>query len=196
VEQVIGRARRICSHQSLPIALQTVEVFLYLMTFTAKQLASDDAIELKLKDLSKRRPYIPLTSDENLFEISNIKEEVSGQLLQGIKESSIDCATHVKSSTKENLVCLSFGQPSVNEFSYHPNYAQDENDTVATLNRATVNWEGREFKFNGKKMVLREETKQVYDYDSYIQAKQVPGVRPILIGRLEQTNGKYRIVQS
>ena len=30
-EQVIGRARRICSHKNLPIALQTVEVFIYLM---------------------------------------------------------------------------------------------------------------------------------------------------------------------
>ena len=32
LEQVIGRARRICSHKNLPIALQTVEVFVYLMT--------------------------------------------------------------------------------------------------------------------------------------------------------------------
>ena len=31
VEQVIGRARRLCSHQSLPVQLQTVEVFLYLI---------------------------------------------------------------------------------------------------------------------------------------------------------------------
>ena len=48
-EQVIGRARRICSHQGLPKALQTVEVFVYLMTFTDEQLKSDDAIELKNK---------------------------------------------------------------------------------------------------------------------------------------------------
>jgi hypothetical protein len=33
LEQVIGRARRICSHKDLPEKLQTVEVFLYLMTF-------------------------------------------------------------------------------------------------------------------------------------------------------------------
>ena len=31
-EQVIGRARRICSHQELPPELRTVNVFLYLMT--------------------------------------------------------------------------------------------------------------------------------------------------------------------
>ena len=30
-EQIIGRARRICSHKDLPPALQSVEVFVYLM---------------------------------------------------------------------------------------------------------------------------------------------------------------------
>ena len=196
LEQVIGRARRICSHQDLPIELQTVEVFLYLMIFTADQLKSEDAIELKLKDLSKRMPYVPLTSDEKLFEISNIKEELTSQLLKGIKETSIDCAIHIKSSSKENLKCLSFGQPLPTAFSYNPNYSQDENDTVAALNRATVEWQGREFTFNGKKMILREETKQVYDYDSYQQALTTPGLRPILLGRLEKTDGKYRIIKA
>jgi hypothetical protein len=43
-EQVIGRARRICSHQDLPPELRTVNVFLYLMTFTKEQLAGDGAI--------------------------------------------------------------------------------------------------------------------------------------------------------
>lgn len=53
IEQVIGRARRICSHKDLPLELQTVEVFLYLMMFTEEQLKGDTAIELKLKDRSK-----------------------------------------------------------------------------------------------------------------------------------------------
>ena len=196
LEQVIGRARRICSHKDLPIELQTVEVFLYLMTFTPEQLNSNEAIELKLKDLSKRKPFVPLTSDEKLFEISNIKEELTSQLLKGIKESSIDCAIHVKSSSKENLSCLSFGQPSVNAFSYNPNYSQDENDTVVALNRATIEWVGREFKFNGKQMILREETKEVYDYDSYQQALQHPGINPILLGKLDKKDGKYRIIKA
>ena len=42
-EQVIGRARRICSHKNLPPALQTVEVYVYLMVFTPEQLESDNA---------------------------------------------------------------------------------------------------------------------------------------------------------
>jgi hypothetical protein len=198
VEQVIGRARRICSHQGLPKELQTVEVFIYIMTFTEQQLNSDFAIELKLKDLSKNAPYVPQTSDQKLFEISTIKEQLTSQLLKAVKESAIDCATHIKSSTKEGLVCLSFGQPNVNDYSYNPNYTQDENDTVADLNREKIDWEARPFtlKTTGKRYMLRMDTKQVYDYDSVIQAKQVPGIRPILIGKLvKNQKGEYEIVK-
>ena len=75
LEQVIGRARRICSHKALPLALQTVEVFVYLMIFSPEQLKSDDAIELKRKDLSKGVPKQPITSDQYLYEISEIKSK-------------------------------------------------------------------------------------------------------------------------
>ena len=198
VEQVIGRARRICSHQSLPKELQTVEVFIYIMTFTQEQLDSEFAIELKLKDRSKKSPFLPQSSDEKLFEISTIKEQLTSQLLRAVKESSIDCATHIKASTKEGLVCLSFGRPTTGDFSYNPNYTQDENDTVANLNREKIDWEARPFTFKttGKRYMLRMDTKQVYDYDSVIQAKEVPGVRPILIGKLVKNNkGDYEIIK-
>ena len=38
IEQVVGRARRICSHQDLPAELRTVQVFLYLMVYSPAQL--------------------------------------------------------------------------------------------------------------------------------------------------------------
>ena len=80
-ERVIGRARRICSHQALE-ELRTVEVFLYLMTFTDEQLYGNQedktkqekepvvSIELKLKDVSKIDKKTPLTSDEALLKFS------------------------------------------------------------------------------------------------------------------------------
>ena len=197
-EQVIGRARRICSHQGLPKALQTVEVFIYIMTFTKEQLDSEFAVELKLKDNSKRAPYLPQTSDQKLFEISTIKEQLTSQLLIGVKEAAIDCATHIKSNTKEGLVCLSFGQPTVNDFSYNPNISQDENDTIADINRVVIDWEAKPFthKPTGKRYMLRIDTRQVYDYDSVIQAKQTPGIRPILLGKLvKNSKGDYEIVK-
>ena len=184
-EQVIGRARRICSHQSLPKELQTVEVFIYIMIFTEQQLNSEYAIELKLKDQSKFVPYLPLSSDEKLFETSNIKEQLSSQILKCIKEASIDCATHIQSSTKEGLVCLSFGQSDANNFSYNPNYSQDQNDTIAALNVEKVDWKGRKFEWDdGKNYVLRLDTNQVYDYESVVQAKNIPGVKPLLLGKM------------
>lgn len=197
-EQVIGRARRICSHKDLPRELQTVEVFIYIMVFTQKQLDSENAIELRIKaqDRGKIAPYPIQTSDEKLYEISNIKERLSSQLLVGIKEASIDCATFTKSNSKEGLVCLSFGQPKATEFSYNPSLSQDENDTTAAINRVTINWRAREFEVKGKKFVLREDTQQVYDYESVMQARRIPGFAPILLGKMvKRSNGDLEIVK-
>jgi hypothetical protein len=197
-EQVIGRARRICSHQGLPKALQTVEVFIYIMTFTQAQLDSEFAVELRLKDVSKREPYVPQTSDQKLYEISTIKEQLTAQLLTSVKESAIDCATHIKSTTKEGLTCLSFGQPTVKDFSYNPNYSQDENDTVADINRVIVNEEYEIFthKSTGKKYALQPATQLVFDYESVMQSKKILGVRPILLGKLVKNDrGKLEIVK-
>jgi hypothetical protein len=118
VEQVIGRARRICSHKNLPEELQTVEAFVYLMTFSPEQISpkNDASIELKKRDLSKRKykifpdketmEFIPMTSDQALFEISVIKEEVSTTMTAAIKESSIDCSLYSRAGAKEQLHCL------------------------------------------------------------------------------------------
>ena len=197
LEQVIGRARRICSHQNLPKELQTVEVFIYIMTLTKSQIDSEFATELRLKDSSKHPPFAYQTSDEKLYEILTIKEQLTSQLLTAVKETSIDCSTYVKSNTKEGLVCLSFGQPNVNDFAYNPNLTQDENDTVAGINRVTIDWEAREFihPVSKRKYMLRVDTFQVYDYESVLQAKRIPGFRPQLIGNLvgDSTRG-YEIV--
>ena len=192
-EQVIGRARRICSHKDLPLELQTVEVYLYLSIFTPEQLKSEYAIELVLKDVSPRTG-VPQSSDEKLFEISNIKENLTSQLLIGVKETSIDCATHIQSSNKEGLVCLTFGQPSSDTFSYNPNYSQDENDTVAAQNKTIIEWEAQKMSLpDGRVFAFRTDNKQIYDYESYLQAKKIPGVRPILIGELVTQGSKTMI---
>jgi hypothetical protein len=198
IEQVIGRARRICSHKDLPLELQTVDVYIYIMVFTKEQLDSDYAIELKLKDQSKRIPNKYLTSDEALFEISNIKEQLTSQLLKAIKETSIDCATYSKSNINEGLVCLSFGHPNVSEFSYNPNYTQDENDTVAAINKIKNNWPAEEIFLPGigQRFFRRVGTNLIYDYDSVIQSRQIPGIQPILIGKLvKNSRGNYELIR-
>ena len=198
IEQVIGRARRICSHQGLEPQFRTVEVFIYLMNFTQQQLDSEFGIEIKMKDRGNIEPFFPQSSDEKLFEISTIKEQLSDQILRAIKSSSIDCITHSKSNRKEGIACLSFKTKDKFKFAYNPNIEQDQNDDIAIMNTEVHDWDVREIiiQSTGKKYMLRLDTKQVYDYDSVIKAKTFPGVNPILLGKLQiNKSGEYEIIK-
>jgi len=190
-EQVIGRARRICSHKDLPQQLRNVKVYIYLMTFSQKLLDSDVSIELRLKDKGKRNKSRPLTSDEALYEISTIKRDINKQLLKAIKESAFDCALHTTSESSEPLVCFSFG-PDVNPDSYTftPSLTGEEKDVVTKINIKKETWKAKELKIAGKVYALRQETGDVYDYDSYKQALKNPEINPTLVGKLQMGKDK------
>jgi len=202
-DQVIGRARRICSHKDLPESLRSVEVFVYLMTFTDKQINGDkDAknkedrqpiLSLALRnskaDKSKIDRLTPLTSDEALFEISNIKKTTSNSILRAIKSSSIDCALHFNSNKKEGFACYSFGSPSVTSFSHKPNYSTEEKDSVAAQNLKGVTWKAFPLTIQGTKYAHKrtdttnKKIGEIYDLESYLTAKNNPNINPILVGR-------------
>lgn len=198
-EQVIGRARRICSHQSLPPDLRTVNVFLYLMTFTPSQIEGENARELKLYDGSKLDENVPVTSDEALYEISTIKEQISKQILTAVKESSMDCAIYNKPGQKDSLQCFTFGKANPMSFSFKPSISNEEPDTVAKTNKEKVSWKAEEIKIpiNGvkKSFALYKERMEVYDLESYTDAVKY-GTDPILIGKLvKKPDGKVKFVQ-
>jgi hypothetical protein len=181
-EQVIGRARRICSHKDLPPALQTVEVFVYLMVFSEAQLKSDEAIELKRKDLSKSAPKTPLTSDQYLFEISEIKANLTNQLTEAIKESAFDCYIY------SNGKCVNFGDPSIDKFSYVPDFSEQQNDTTVQANKMAIEWKGKPVTINGVKYVYRrisDKVLNIYDLKSYEAALTDPSIVPVQIGTYE-----------
>ena len=181
-EQVIGRARRICSHKDLPKSLQTVEVFVYLMVFSPEQLKSDEAIELKRKDLSKALPKMPQTSDQYLYEISEIKANLTAQLTDAIKESSFDCYIY------SNGKCVNFGDPTNNKFSYVPDYSQQQNDTTVKGNKIAIEWVGKPVQINGVNYVYRrtnDNTLKIYDLASYEAALHDSSVIPLQIGTLK-----------
>ena len=199
IEQVIGRARRICSHQDLPPDLRTVKVFLYLMTFTEEQLSGDGAVELKLNDVSKFDDSVPVTSDETLYEISVIKERISQQLLTSVKEASMDCAIYNKPGTKDAIKCFSFGKASPSSFSYKPSISNEEVDTVTQMNKMKTMWKAEEITIpiDGikKKFARNPETNDVYDLQSYNDASEFGG-EPVLIGRLiKKPDGKFKFVK-
>ena len=181
-EQVIGRARRICSHKDLPLALQTVEVFVYLMIFSESQLKSDEAIELKRKDLSKAVPKFPITSDQYLFEISEIKAGLTSQLTDAIKESAFDCYIY------SNGKCVNFGDPTNDKFSYVPGFTEQQNDITVRANKNAVEWVGKPITINGVEYVYRrinENVMDLYDKEIYKRALTDASIAPLKVGTYE-----------
>ena len=163
IEQVIGRARRICSHQELPKELQTVEVFVYLMIFTETQIKASK--ELRKMDLSKRgNPRQPVSSDYALYEINLIKSELSAQFIKAIKESSIDCAIH---PNNKDLVCMNFGTDPSNDFITTPSIHNEQSDKITKLNVKKKTWKARKIRINGIEYAYNEDTGVIYDYDMY-----------------------------
>ena len=191
-EQVIGRARRICSHKDLPKALQTVEVFVYLMIFSEAQLKSDEAIELKRKDLSKAVPKVPITSDQYLFEISEIKANLTAQLTDAVKESAFDCYIY------NNGKCVNFGDPRNDSFSYVPDSSEQQNDTTVKANQVAEEWAGKLITINGVEYVYRRVNNNVFDlYDIaiYRRAMNDPSIAPLKIGTYEMNERGERVLK-
>ena len=142
-EQVIGRARRICSHNNLPVEYRNVKVFLYLMVLSENQKKTkeqdpENGIADKAlldKDVSKYDKNEPFTSDQTLWEISNIKENINKQILDVIKGTSIDCSLHRKDG--DEYSCLSYGMPNADEFALEPNIHKAATDKESGLNKKT-----------------------------------------------------------
>ena len=148
------------------------------MNFSKEQLESDLSIELRLNDTSKLDSKQALTSDEALFEISNIKEDITIQLMNAVKETAMDCSLH--KGKDSSLTCYSFGNPKPENFSYVPALENEEEDKVSQLNKVKITWKARAVTINGKKYAINEKTMEVYDFESYL-AKN-----PIKIGVLKK----------
>jgi hypothetical protein len=183
-EQIIGRARRICSHIDLPEELRTVDVFLYLMRFTARQMASDndESLNIRMNDKSKTDGTTPMSTDQSLYEISNIKERITRQILTAVKESSFDCMIHANASSKERLNCYSFGVGTGEEsLAYQPNIATEEDDKTKKLNKQTKTMALRKLTVSGKEYAEDPDTHIIYDMELYKMGNLVERGRRTII---------------
>jgi len=186
-EQVIGRARRICSHYDLPEDLRTVKVFFYISVFSEQQKTDKQNIELMIRDLS-RIDNRPVTTDESLYDISIIKNNMNSQILKAIKESAIDCRLYSKANKDENLVCYGFGKIHSNDFSSYPSLEQDEyeKEEINVEKRTTGLTETKPI--NGIIYAIDKKTKILYDLESFKQGEK------IAVGRLEKEGKQFKVI--
>jgi hypothetical protein len=192
IEQVIGRARRICSHQDLPQELRTVKVFLYLAVLSEEQKVSANNIELRIRDVSKLDDETPVTTDETLFETASIKNKINKQILKAAKETAVDCSLYSSKNKDEPLVCYGYGKVESNQFSSHPSFEEDSYAVPEPANKKYDIWVAQDLVINGIKYALNKETNEVYDMDSYEQHKAT-GSDMILIGRLVKQGKGFRV---
>lgn len=192
LEQVIGRARRICSHQDLPSELRTVQVFLYIATLTEQQSKDEKHIELRLRDVSKLTSKLTndtddssllgryvrnltespgvVTTDQQLFENALRKDYVNSQILSAVKETAMDCRLYGKQTKDENLVCYSFGQVQSNAFGSLPTLTQDLAETSVDETRETQTM-FVSLTYKNKKYMKNMKTGELYEMTKYKEAK-------------------------
>lgn len=112
LDQVKGRAIRICSHMDLDPAERTVNVYTYIAKFSAKQLAERSVNETLLNiDGGK-------TTDQSIYDLLKAKKKLADSLLDVMKKSAVDCELN---ATENGIFsCYRFaGTPSM-EPMFHP----------------------------------------------------------------------------
>ena len=72
------------------------------MTFTDEQISSSISTELKLKDRSSIDAKSVLTTDEYIYEKSNLKDQINNEFINAIKESAIDCNLHRSKNSSDS----------------------------------------------------------------------------------------------
>jgi len=197
VDQVVGRARRICSHEDLPEELRTVEVFIYLSCATPVQIEKN--IEIKINDLSKLTykthdekrgreilEHVPFTTDQYLLEIAQIKDSITRQILKVVKETAIDCSLY-NNNPQEPLVCYGFGQVEPQSFASYPTLERDAQEKTAVKTETKKSLAA--LSEGGVKYAVDKNTWVVYDFASYELAKAKRG-QLVAIGKYDTIKKK------
>lgn len=111
VEQMIGRAIRICSHKALPHAERHVDVYRY------KSVRSD-----RLKKW---------TTDQYIEDLARSKDGLIRSFLDAVKEVAIDCQLNKNhNKLEQDYRCFQFEEPSLFEPQIGPAYKDDIYDDI------------------------------------------------------------------
>jgi hypothetical protein len=131
LEQVKGRAIRICSHKSLPFAERTVQVYTYISKFGEKQKKDRQVDETLI------RKDDGLSTDQSIFGVSNDKKQLSESLFDAMKRAAVDCELNTTENGEPALACYTFNvTPETNMIPiYHPKLSEDLTESASSVRR-------------------------------------------------------------
>jgi hypothetical protein len=124
LDQVKGRAIRICSHKDLPFKDRTVDIYTYYTVFSPDQLKSEK-IDMTIRSTDNNE-----TSDEKVYYVSKRKDEINQELWKVMKESAVDCDLNLGENGK--IQCFEVnGRPT--QYLFDPNLEIDISITTTEL---------------------------------------------------------------
>ena len=157
VDQVIGRAVRTKSHIDLPADQRTVEVFVYYMKASKKQIKNSFSIRTQDKSM---------TSDEYILDIAKRKAKIINEFLTCMQRSSVDCALNAKKHG--GIKCFAYPiNIKSNAITFKPDIALDVQDAQYEAEVETHEWMGKVLKTKQGDFLVRPDTLEVYDYSLY-----------------------------
>ena len=177
INQVIGRARRICSHAQLPPQYRNVEVFMYISKFS-KDMNLEEFNALVTQDMS-------LSTDQSLYNIMERKRGLSVMFLDTLKEASIDCVVNYK----DKCVSKPFSKLKNNKL-YGIDYKMDPikkfhvETTKSEIHLKTLDTDGKKVKYA---VDVTKSPPILYNFELYYKSLK-SGKEPILVklGRMEE----------
>jgi hypothetical protein len=162
IDQVIGRAIRSCSHETLPKKDRNVTVYRYLMKFTKSQLDKNYSIATVDKGI---------TTDEHISLMAEKKMKLINEFLDMLKASSFDCIINATQNKPllNSYKCYNWAIGINNDdLSYTANIKDDYKIMKHKNVQVQKKGKGRVIVKNGDKYVLLDG--KVYNYHSYKNA--------------------------
>ena len=165
LEQVMGRAVRICSHMNLPFEERTVEMFVYITKFTKQQEKTTATIMIQDQGL---------TSDQYIYRLAEKKREIMTSLFKLMKEAAVDChlniGAHLGEYPGNPIKCLTM--PSLvgsrpinnNDYSYIPNINKETQDKHIKKIQIQNKLKAIKFEYNKKNYMIGSDKKTLYDF--------------------------------
>ena len=120
IEQVKGRAVRICSHMDLPMEERNVEIYSYVMRFSNEQRTGvgETGIpsmirtnDVEIRNEGGRKVQYIYTSDENVLFVALRKEQITQDLSKVMKEVAVDCQMNAPDNEPDDLTCFVVAPP-------------------------------------------------------------------------------------
>ena len=168
IEQVMGRAIRICSHKDLPLNERRVDVFRYTCIRKSGKETSDEKLEL----LSRR------------------KNNLLSSFTQAVKEGAVDCNLFMNHNMLgESYNCFKFDENSLFEKNIGPAFVKDVEFDIKMNNGSNSNNSiSKKIKVRKIKAVIEETEYKFIDEDTY----WVNDETNIVYNKFEQPVGKLK----